>query len=108
TANTRWRDFVDVYLLSGHHAIDSDELRLSVERVAAHRGVDLLPLTEVLAGYGEIAQAKWAAWRRKQQLESRVPESFDELITAVTRFADPVITGAIRGSRWEPIHRSWH
>lgn len=65
TANTRWRDFVDVYLLSGRHAVDSNELRASLERVAAHRAVQLLPLTEVLAGYGTLAQAKWAAWRRK-------------------------------------------
>ena len=107
TANTRWRDFVDIYLLSGHHALDFEELRRSLERVAAHRSVTLRPLAEVLAGYGDIAQTKWATWRRKQQLDDRVPESFGDLIAAVAEFADPVITALAPGTRWDPQRRAW-
>ena len=107
TTNTRWRDFVDIYLLAGHHAIDSDELRTSLERVAAHRAIPLVPLSDVLAGYGDIAQTKWVAWRRKQQLEDRVPESFDELIAAVAEFADPIIASGSPGTRWDPPDRAW-
>lgn len=54
TANTRWRDFGDIYALAGRHGIDGDELISALETVAGHRAVDLRPLAQVLA-----ATANW-------------------------------------------------
>lgn len=68
SANTRWRDFLDIYLLSGGHEVDADELSRSVTEVASHRSVRLKPLRDVLDGYGGMAQSRWAGWLRKQQL----------------------------------------
>jgi hypothetical protein len=44
TANTRWRDFGDVYVLSGTHPATAAELRAAMTEVARHRGVELQPL----------------------------------------------------------------
>jgi hypothetical protein len=93
TVNTRWRDFAGVYMLSRRHTIDGTELVRSTRRVAEHRRVQLAPLVEVLAGYAEIAQERCAAWRRRQRLEDRLPEQFQDILTAVIDFADPAITG---------------
>lgn len=41
TANTRWRDFADIYLLTRHHRIAGDDLRGSLNEVAAYRRVRL-------------------------------------------------------------------
>ncbi|MHB8318963.1 MAG: nucleotidyl transferase AbiEii/AbiGii toxin family protein [Acidimicrobiales bacterium] len=73
TVNTRWRDFADIYLLSRRHLLAGADLADSVRHVARHRQVELVPLARVLDGYGAIGQARWAAWRRKQQLEDRLP-----------------------------------
>lgn len=83
TINTRWRDFADTYMLCRRHAIDGTQLVRSTRRVAEHRHVQLVPLVEVLAGYAEIAQERWAAWRRRQRLEDRLPEEFDDVVAAV-------------------------
>lgn len=107
TVNTRWRDFADVYRLSRHHSLDGADLAGSVRHVARHRQVDLIPLARVLDGYGEIGQARWAAWRRKQQLEGRLPNQFAEVVSAVVAFADPVITGPAGGLVWDPASGSW-
>jgi len=107
TVNTRWRDFVDVVALSGHHAIDGDQLVESISVVASHRGIELRPLVLVLDGYGDIGQAKWAAWRRRQQLEDRTPESFAELIRSFVAFADPALSGVALGRQWDPAERAW-
>lgn len=40
-ANTRWRDFADVYLLCARHGADGDELVAAMEAVAKHRGAPL-------------------------------------------------------------------
>lgn len=60
TANTRWRDFADVFLLARRHSIGANELTESMHRVAQHRGARLAALSEVLVGYGELAQRKWS------------------------------------------------
>jgi hypothetical protein len=41
TANTRWRDGADIYLLSGRHEIDGTQLHRSLVTVAANRGAAL-------------------------------------------------------------------
>jgi hypothetical protein len=107
TANTRWRDFADIYLLTRQHAVDGNELHQAIENVAAFRHATLAPLAQVLAGYGDIAQAKWSAWRRKQQLDDRLPELFDDVLKAVVAFADPIITGTARARRWDPKTATW-
>jgi hypothetical protein len=88
-ASTRWRDYVDIVKLAGH-GIDPDELLRSARAVARHRRVTLEPIAPHLAGYGAVGQAKWAAWRRKEQLESVCEESLDEQIDLVINVLDPV------------------
>lgn len=107
TVNTRWRDFVDVVGLSREHPVAGAELVAAIGEVARHRGVELQPLAEVLEGYGDIGQARWAAWRRKQQLEDRTPERFGELITNFIGFADPAVSGAARNRAWSPEALDW-
>jgi predicted nucleotidyltransferase component of viral defense system len=83
TVNTRWRDFADIYVLARRHAVDGTELVRSARRVSEHRQVQLVPLSGVLSGYGQIGQQRWAAWRRRQRLEDRLPEEFDDVVAAV-------------------------
>lgn len=107
TANTRWRDFVDLYVLAQRHDIDGDTLRASLLRVAEHRAITLSSLKSSLAGYEEIAQARWAAWVKKQRLESTIPTQFSLVLEYVTEFADPVIEGAVATRSWDPTRRRW-
>jgi hypothetical protein len=88
-ASTRWRDYLDIVQLAGH-GIDPNALLRSARAVARHRGVTLEPIAPHLVGYGAVAQAKWAAWRRKEQLESVCEETLDEQINLVTNIIDSV------------------
>jgi predicted nucleotidyltransferase component of viral defense system len=90
TANTRWRDFVDIAALSSVHT-DRDSIVAALVSVADHRRVDIRGLSAVLAGYGQLAQSRWAAWRRKQGLVDSTPERFGELLDVVVEFADPLL-----------------
>ncbi|MCE7082802.1 nucleotidyl transferase AbiEii/AbiGii toxin family protein [Streptomyces sp. ST2-7A] len=98
--NTRWRDFADVYLLAARHDADGDELMAAMEAVAKHRGVRLRGLLPDLAALPELAQRRWAAWVRKQHLDDRLPQSFQETFSGVERFADPALTGSVAGQVW--------
>lgn len=87
--STRWRDYVDIVQLA-RQGIDPDALLRSARAVAHHRGVTLEPVAPHLSGYGEVAQAKWVAWRRRARLESVCEENLDEQITAVIKVLDSV------------------
>lgn len=106
TVNTRWRDFADVWTLSAAHPVDGDELQTDLRIVADHRRVRLAPLADVLDGYAALAQSKWAAWRRKQQMP-QLPEQFDDTLQAVIAFADPALTGQVADHTWNPSARQW-
>jgi len=106
TVNTRWRDFGDVWTLAGEHPVDGDQLQTAIAEVAGYRRAELSPLREVLEGYPAIAQARWAAWRRKQKL-SHLPEDFGDLLEDFYTLAEPVIAGDATGLSWTPSERIW-
>lgn len=91
TANTRWRDFVDIAALA-QQPIDTAVLRSSIERVAAFRQVTVVPLGEVLEGFAEIAQPRWAGWRTKLRLVDE-PEEFRDLLVTVIDLVDSILAG---------------
>lgn len=105
--NTRWRDFADVFMLSGHHQANAVELRASMESVAGYRNVALRELSGILADWPDQAQPRWAVWLRKQHMPSDIPPQFGDVVAAVCAFADPVLMGNTRGTTWDPAQRVW-
>jgi hypothetical protein len=87
TANTRWRDFVDIYALVRRHGTAAEILQTSLIGVAQYRGTELASLHSVLAGYAGLAQQRWLAWLRKNRLESTIPTEFSNVLDQVRKFA---------------------
>jgi hypothetical protein len=106
-ANTRWRDYADMYTLSGTHRFSGDELTAAVHSVATHGKSDLEPLAGLLEGYPTLAQTKWASWRTKQSHGAMLPPGFQTVLAAVSHFADPVFAGGVAGLSWDPHQRRW-
>ena len=106
TANTRWRDFGDVYSLAGRHDVAGDDFALAISSVAAHRKVHLLPLAEVLAGFPALAQARYDAWRRRHDRDD-LPNAFQEVLDRVIGFADPALLGSVTEHRWDAHTTTW-
>ena len=101
TANTRWRDFVDIATIIAGRSVKQDDLRTAIETVANYRRVRLVPIATILDGMAEVAQPKWEAWRRKQHLEGVTPERLQDLLDQCTAFND----GASATARPEPPGR---
>ncbi|TDC21524.1 nucleotidyl transferase AbiEii/AbiGii toxin family protein [Kribbella albertanoniae] len=94
TANTRWRDFADVLLISTAYPFAAAELRSALEVVANHRDVELRPLLPMLESMPAIAETKWSAWRRRQARGDELPATFAEALAGVAAFLDPVLSVA--------------
>ncbi|MCL2787876.1 MAG: nucleotidyl transferase AbiEii/AbiGii toxin family protein [Micrococcales bacterium] len=106
TANTRWRDFGDVYTLMRQHPIDGTALHRACAEVATHRKVTVEPLGLVLDGYAELAQARWAMWRRRGGFD-HLPQDFATVLAAVIAFAHPPLAGEVDGLSWDPSSLAW-
>lgn len=107
TANTRWRDFADVWTLSRHQDCDGTELQASLVAVASHRGATLEPLGAALDGYPGLAQSRWALWRGRRRLDLVPPEGFADLLGDLDAFTAAPLTGSAGGLTWRAADSSW-
>jgi hypothetical protein len=105
-ANTRWRDFGDIWSLSRRHRVDSRDLQRAIEEVARYRSATLRPLAEVLDGFAPLARARWSQWRRRSNSD-HLPDRFEPVLRVVIEFADPVLTGVADGLVWDPAAAGW-
>jgi nucleotidyltransferase AbiEii toxin of type IV toxin-antitoxin system len=103
-ANTRDRDYADVYLLSRVHRIDAGALRDALRAVAEHRGVEIRSLGPLLETLRESRQPSWAAFRARVGLDA-LPERFADVVDAVVAFVDGLTTGDV--VQWSPASERW-
>jgi hypothetical protein len=106
-ANTRWRDFADIMLLSRRHDTDGTQLQSAIKAVTAHRHIQITPLGELLDGFPALAQRKWITWITKQQLRDQLPDDFADLLQTVIAFADPALTHQVTGLTWRASVSTW-
>jgi hypothetical protein len=106
SASTRWRDFGDIFVVTGRRPFRAGAVRQALQTVADHRQVELASLDDALDGYAEIGQLRWASWRRKLQLTETLPEDFTHALESLKVFAGPVITGSVDDlAAWDPGQR---
>ena len=106
-ANTRWRDFADVFVLQRLHGFKADVLRRSITAVSDYRNVALTTLLPALADMPERTQEKWAGWRARNERQTDLPESFAKVLQSVAAFTDPVLSKTINSQTWNSNKQVW-
>ena len=109
TSSTRWRDFADIYLLTGRHEFNAATARAALEEVARHRQVQIEPLRTTLADYAQEGQTRWSRWRGRLNLQDRLPDDFGEVLGATFDYHDPLLARATvpEHHTWSPAARRW-
>jgi len=103
-ANTRDRDYGDVYLLSQIHPVEAEVLRSALGSVAEHRGHEVRLLEPLLETLRESRQQPWEAFRTRAGLPG-LPERFADVVDAVVDFIDGLQN--TQDSTWNPATRQW-
>jgi hypothetical protein len=103
-ANTRDRDYGDVYLLSEIHSVEAEPLRKTLRIVAEHRGHEVRPLKPLLQTLRGSRQQSWAAFRARAGLPG-LPENFKDVVDVVVDLIDGLQASGI--SRWNPAMKRW-
>ncbi|MFZ4841154.1 nucleotidyl transferase AbiEii/AbiGii toxin family protein [Mycetocola saprophilus] len=104
--NSRWRDFADIYVLSRRQGIDAGELRRALGVVTEYRDVRILTVFPLLNGMQTSAQTHWMAWRFRTSRTTDLPESFAEVLDALSAFVDPLLSSDVGGT-WDPVGGHW-
>jgi len=106
-ANSRLKDFHDVWWISRHFAFDSDQLAAAIRATCAKRGTEIpAEPTALTKEFGSIAD-KRTQWRvfRKRFGRTNCPEEFEVVVVELRAFLVPVIAAARSGNlarlRWD-------
>lgn len=103
-ANTRDRDYGDVYLLSQIHPVEAKVLRRALDSTAEHRGHEVRLLGPLLETLRERRQQPWEAFRARAALPA-LPARFADVVDAVVEFLDGLQN--VQDSVWNPAARQW-
>jgi hypothetical protein len=107
-ANTRVRDYADVYTLTGRHDLSHTGLRDALLATTAFRGTPLEPLSSAIDDLVVLRRATYTAYRVSLGRDGQqLPERFADVVAAVAVFADALCEPATTGTAWQAAHRRW-
>ena len=106
SANTRERDFADVWLVLRRRALDGDRVLAALKATAAQRGTTLTRLAEAVGGLGAQRQGAWSAYVRRSRIPD-LPERFGTVLDGIASFVDPLTERSAVGGVWLPEEWRW-
>jgi hypothetical protein len=106
-ANTRVRDYADIYALTGIHAISHRTARQALLATTAHRGTSVQPLSAAIGNFADLRRQTYDAYRASLGSPGlQLPAKLGSLVRAVTAFADPLAAHSGE-TTWQPTERRW-
>jgi hypothetical protein len=107
-ANTRVRDYADIYALTGRHTLTRSMARSALLATTGYRDTPLQRLSDAIGNFADLRQQTFAAYRSNLGgVGLLLPADLAEVVTAATAFADPLAsTDAVEGT-WLPAKRLW-
>jgi len=107
-ANTRVRDYADIYTLTRNWPVDHGIAREALLATAAFRGTTLAALSSAVDNLADLRQQTYAAYRANLGTAGEdLPANFSEMVEAVIAFADVLATETLPGTTWSQQQRQW-
>lgn len=105
-ANSRMKDFHDVWWLARHREFDGAVLAKAIRGTCEKRGTEIPARPTALTRAFVENPAKAAQWRafRRRLIPTSCPEGFAEVMAAVVEFLQPIAAAIAAG---EPFERTW-
>ena len=110
-ANSRYKDFYDIYMLAGRYDIDGMDLSESMRETFAHRGTGFEDMYALTAAFseGKIHQSRWRAFLNKKR--AMVNVEFEAVIVLLRTFLLPVVNSIVEGReyllKWNSNLQKW-
>lgn len=110
-ANSRYKDFYDIYMLADRYDFDGEELKEAVKETFQHRGTkfdDIYAFTDEFIT-SEIHQSRWKAFLKKKKalINVELRDAVDLLRTLLLPIVESISGDAGNAARWDHESRSW-
>lgn len=107
-ANTRLRDYADVYTLIGKYDLEHSVVRNALLTTAEFRGTVLAPLSAAVGALVPSRSHAYAVYRSSLGVSGEhLPEEFEDVVRDVVTFADPLCEPAVEWPHWSATARNW-
>jgi hypothetical protein len=107
-ANTRVRDYADIYTLTGDRDISHSAARGALIATASYRGTDAVALSSVIGDLIESRRRSYDAYRAGLGPDgAALPQEFATVVQAVLTFADRLTDAATPTTTWNGSTRLW-
>lgn len=110
-ANSRYKDFYDIYILADRYDFDGTELKEAVKETFEHRGTgfdDIFAFKDDFLA-SEIHQNRWKAFLKKKK--ALVNVELEDVVRLIKAMLLPVVDCIVRGKEysltWDHKSRSW-
>lgn len=110
-ANSRYKDFYDIYVLADRYDLDGTELKNAIVETFRHRGTNFHDIAAFEAGFVEDAtrQSRWKSFIKKKKALMQI--DFEEAIALDKRLLMPIVEAILNNSifdkKWDRKSKSW-
>ena len=106
-ANTRIRDYADVYTLITRHPVRFEAFRRAFAASARYRNVPSRPFAEAVSGFTVLRSGAYQTYREKLAEEGEhLPPDLDSLVDLIARFTAPLAENN-DPITWDSTTRQW-
>ena len=111
-ANSRYKDFYDIYVITGECNLSGMELTSAIKETFEHRGTGYDDIVAFEEGFAEdpVRQNRWKAFIKKKKALINV--SFDEVTEFLKDFAGPIVNAIVEDRafdrQWNCKERRWN
>lgn len=110
-ANSRYKDFYDIYMIADRYDLDGSELKEAVRETFEHRGTgfdDIFVFTEDFL-VSDVHQSRWKAFLKKKKALINV--ELDEVVSLIKTMLIPIVSSIESGTdfslKWDHTFKSW-
>ena len=107
-ANSRYKDFYDIYILADRYELDGNLLKEAVRETFEHRETGFGDIFAFDNGFitSEIHQSRWKAFLKKKK--ALIPVTMNDAMTRIKTFATPLLTQTDEPvTEWDPHDGCW-
>jgi hypothetical protein len=107
-ANTRVRDYADLYTLISAHSFPHDQACQALRATADYRGILVEPLTAKLDNFVSLRANAYVAYKEGLGIHgAHLPSTLAEVVEIVCHFADSLSEKPGLNSLWQPDELRW-
>jgi hypothetical protein len=108
-ANTRIRDYADVYTLITRHSLRFEEVKAAFDATATYRAAQIEPFAEAVRGFTDLRSNSYRIYRTNLATQGEhLPPQLGEVVALIASFVAPLIErDAPVPAQWNPTTRHW-